>query len=250
LRGRTPVEHDHLVPEAPGKKPRDHGVVLRDAAGHDHPPLERVHFQNALHHRVVHPVRDVLEARPLADEPQDLRLGEHRTKAAQAHGVRGLLREAVHFGQLHVEPQRRLLEKRAGAGGALAVHPEAQALSPGVDADDLVVLAADVHHGDGLGKEEVDRGGVAGDLGHGLVGKADVRAAVAGRDGPGDRVPVRVRLGQGVVEVLQCSRPEVHARAADRGADGIPGRIDEDDLGGGCAGVHTAEELGHLALRS
>ena len=50
------------------------------------------------------------------------------------------------FAERQVEPQGDLLEERAGAGRALAVHLEARAVAAVVEVDHLAVLGADVDH--------------------------------------------------------------------------------------------------------
>ena len=81
--------------------------------------------------------------------------------------------------QREFEFARHHFEKAAGAGRAPVVHDEVPNGAVSVQSYQLAVLPADVDNGLGFGREMVDAAGMARDLSHRVVGKAQDVTAVS-----------------------------------------------------------------------
>ena len=159
-----PAEEQHLALDpAPLRQPGD-GLVddgLEDAHGH------------------------VLLARALIEQGLYVRLGEHAAAGGDGVDARGLLAEAVELGHVHVQQRGHLVDERARAAGAAAVHALVHAAGRAVEEDDLGVLAAQFDHHIGVRRQRAHQ---LADHEHFLLegqargfGKADARRAGDGR---------------------------------------------------------------------
>ena len=129
---QRPAEEQHLARDpAPLRQPGD-GLVddgLKDAHGH------------------------VFLARALIEQRLYVRLGEHAAAGGDGVDARGLLAEAVQFGHVHVQKRGHLVDKRARAAGAAAVHALLHGAGRAVEEDDLRVLAAQLDHHIGVRRQ-------------------------------------------------------------------------------------------------
>jgi len=144
----------------------------------------------------VQPGEDVLRVLPPGDVGGDLRFGEHRARARDAHRPLRLQRERPDLPDVEAERVRADLEEPTGPGRALVVHGEVDDLPLLVDPDRLRVLAPDVDDDPGPREEEVGAAGVAGDLRHHELAEVHLVPAVTG---PGDERhlgPGDPRVGQ------------------------------------------------------
>ena len=100
-----------------------------------------------VHHRLVDAGGHVRLAGTLVQQRLNVALGEHA--AAGCEGVEALMRQAlgVHLLHAHVQEHRHLVDERAGAARAAAVHALVQAM---VEEDHLRVLAAQLDHHAGV----------------------------------------------------------------------------------------------------
>ena len=100
-----------------------------------------------VHHRLIDAGGDVRLAGTLVQQRLDVALGEHA--AAGCDGVEALVGEAgrIHLLHAHVQQHRHLVDERAGAARAAAVHALVQAM---VEEDHLRVLAAQLDHHAGV----------------------------------------------------------------------------------------------------
>jgi hypothetical protein len=137
---------------------------------------------------------------------------------------------------------KRLLEKGPGAGRTLAVHLEVDPAPALVEADDLVVLTADVDDGDGRGEVVVAPNPMAGDLGAGVVGEVHITAPVAGGHGAADPFFVGTRLVERIREAGTRSRLIIDARPPDGAATNLATPVQKDQLGGGRTHVDATVE--------
>ena len=125
-------------------------IVQRPAEEHDLaldlPALGQAR-DGLVHHRLVDAGRHVRLARALVQQRLDVALGEHA--AAGGDRVEALVRKAgrVHLLHAHVQQHRHLVDERAGAARAAAVHALVQAM---VEEDHLRVLAAQLDHHAGV----------------------------------------------------------------------------------------------------
>ena len=129
---QRPAEEQHLARDpAPLRQPGD-GLVddgLKDAHGH------------------------VFLARALIEQRLYVRLGEHAAAGGDGVDARGLLAEAVQFGHVHVQKRGHLVDERARAAGAAAVHALLHGAGRAVEEDDLRVLAAQLDHHIGVRRQ-------------------------------------------------------------------------------------------------
>ena len=139
-----------------------------------------------VHHRLIDAGGHVRLACALVQQRLDVALGEHA--AAGCDGVEALVGQAgrVHLLHAHVQQHRHLVDERAGAARAAAVHALVQAM---VEEDHLRVLAAQLDH----------HAGVRLVAPHGLAGGVDL-------------------LHEGDARGLGHAQTR---RAADRGAEGL-----------------------------
>ena len=118
-----------------------------------------------LGHRVEGGQGDVRPVRPLDQQGLDVRLGEDAAASGDVVDVGAPCRQGLELVRLHVEQGGDLVQKRAGAAGAAAVHPHvgghktAQGLVV-VEKDHLGVLPAQLHGSAGLGIQRLHGGGV------------------------------------------------------------------------------------------
>ena len=125
-------------------------IVQRPAEEHDLaldlPALGQTR-DGLVHHRLVDAGGNVRLARALVQQRLDVALGEHA--AAGRDGVEALVGEAgrIHLLHAHVQKHRHLVDERAGAARAAAVHALVQAM---VEEDHLRVLAAQLDHHAGV----------------------------------------------------------------------------------------------------
>ena len=125
---------------------------------------------------------DVGPLRPLDQQGLDVRLGEHAAPTGDAVDGLPLGGQLLELVRRHIQQGGDLVDERAGAAGAAAVHPHVGGLelSGGlviVEEDHLGVLSAQLHGGADLGVQGPDGGGV----GHHLL---DVAGPQSGGDGP------------------------------------------------------------------
>ena len=100
-----------------------------------------------VHHRLVDAGGHVRLACALVQQRLDVALGEHA--AAGRDGVEALVGQArlIHLLHAHVQKNRHLVDERAGAARAAAVHALVQAM---VEEDHLRILAAQLDHHAGI----------------------------------------------------------------------------------------------------
>ena len=138
------------------KHPHQRGVegqraALKDDGGHQLQPLGQA-ADGLLGDGVEGGERDIRPLRPLDQQGLDVRLGKHAAAAGDAVNslpAGGQLLELVRW---HVQQRGDLVNKRAGASGAAAVHPHVGGLelSTGlviVEEDHLGILSAQFHCG-------------------------------------------------------------------------------------------------------
>ena len=125
---------------------------------------------------------DVGPLRPLDQQGLDVRLGEHAAPTGDAVDGLPLGGQLLELVRRHVQQGGDLVDERAGAAGAAAVHPHVGGLelSGGlviVEKDHLGVLSAQLHGGADLGVQGPD----GGSIGYHLL---DVAGPQSGGDGP------------------------------------------------------------------
>lgn len=87
----------------------------------------------------------------LGNERNYLRFGKDGAHAGDGQLLLPGQADGRHLVHLQLQGAGHQLQKAAGSGGALVVHDEVGHVPLPVQADDLAVLAADVHDGPGLG---------------------------------------------------------------------------------------------------
>ena len=185
-------------------------------------------------HRLVQAVDNVGGGVVVRDEGHHLRLGKDSTHAGDGQLLLPVQADAGHLLQVQLQGVGHQLQEPSGAGGALVVHHKVGHAARLVQADDLAVLAADVHAGPGLRVAEVGPPGVAGDLGHLSGGKGDVVPAVAGgHDGGHVLRGEAAQGGEGLLRALAGLR----AGADDGGGGHVPRPVEHHHVGGGGAAV-------------
>src|SRR3990170_1020645 len=232
--------------------PDDVGVVRDDPPRHDDALRGGFHLQHPLDDRVEEPLDDIGHLLPVADVFEDLRRGEDGAVASELHHLPGLAGEGVHLLDGDVEGQGQLLEERAGPRRALPVHLEAAAAPSLVELDDLVVLAADVDHGDRLGEVMGTGLGEATDLGLALPGdEGDVGPAVSRGNGVGDLPAADSGHPQRFIETSLRGQGKIGAGFPDGVAEEPFRGVDDGDLGPGGPDVETYENgLRHASAPS
>ena len=86
----------------------------------------------------------------LVEQRLDVRLGKDAAAGGDGVDLRGALGQLVQAGGVSVQQRRHLVDERAGAAGAGAVHALLDAI---VEVDDLGVLAAELDGAVGLRNE-------------------------------------------------------------------------------------------------
>ena len=111
------------------------------------------------HHGLEDGRGDVLAARAFVKKRLHVGFREHAAAAGDGIDGGGMLRQLVQAAGVGVQERRHLVDERAGAAGARAVHALLDAV---VEVDDLRVLAAELDGHVGFRDEGFD-GGLAGD---------------------------------------------------------------------------------------
>ena len=192
-------------------------------------------------------VRDGLEDRggdvggcgTLVEQRLDVGLGEHAAAARDGVDVRGLLGKLVQAAGVGVQKARHLVDERARAARARAVHALLDAV---VEVDDLGVLAAELDGDVGLGDEGLD-GALAGDD---LLDELEVEPLgkqQAARAGDGDAHGGVAEHGAGALEQLFGRGADVGVVALVVGVDDAIALVDDGELDGRGAHVDAQAQL-------
>ena len=165
-RERRPVRRDEVrllghvdEPGAVGSEPVHHLLVQRDAAEQDGLAFERPPAEQRAEHGPRHAAAQarphVHPAAALLLAVDEVALREHR--AARGDGRRiGVVQEAPGVVIGNAQPARLLVEERAGARGAQRIGRVPLELALAVELDERGRPAADVHHGERVGRHPAD----------------------------------------------------------------------------------------------
>ena len=131
-----------------GRHKGQRAAAEQDGRAHIAPPGQR--SQGLQDHGVEDRGGNILFGHLAAEQVLQVGLGEH--PAARSHGVDGGITagQAIQLGHRHVQQRGHLVNERAGAAGARAVHADIWAVLL-VEEDDLGIFAADIYQRAHLG---------------------------------------------------------------------------------------------------
>ncbi len=220
------------------------GEVLERAAEEGDVAADGVAAGQARHGLVGHRLEDgggdVGRRGALVEQGLDVGLGEDAAATRDGVDVRGVAGQLVEAGGVGVEQRRHLVDERARATGAGAVHALLDAV---VEVDDLGVLAAELDGAVGLRDERLD-GALGGDD---LLDELEVEPLgqqEAAGTGDGHAHGGAAHVGAGALEELLGRGADVGVVALVVGVDQLAVGVEHGHLDGGGADVDAEAEVG------